>query len=62
MEEKPKFGRKITRQMQEQAVKWARDEIRTVDLQRLFKQKQVASCLYRVSIALREAVRSGLLK
>jgi hypothetical protein len=55
-------GRKITSTMQKQAVSWAREEIITTELQRLWNEKHVSSCMYRAGSALREAFRSGLLK
>lgn len=54
--------------MQKDAVSWARDEIKTAELQRRLSRGKstkpvgVTFCLYRAAVALREAFRSGLLK
>jgi hypothetical protein len=57
-------GRKITVTMKKQAVAWAKEEISTATLGKLwdFNSHQVTQILYRAAVALREAVREGLLK
>lgn len=55
-------GNKIPKVVQELAVKWARDQITTAQLSDGIGSKTVNHTIYRAGVALREAVRAGLLK
>jgi hypothetical protein len=55
-------GEKITDEQRRAAVRWAKDKMSTEVLRLNIGGKSITHTIYRAGVALREAVRAGLLK